>query len=37
MVMGEKAELIYRLLTTPSSEYDICEHIDDDSIKIQFL
>lgn len=37
MVIGEKAELIYRLLTTAASEYTICKSIDDDSIKIQFL
>lgn len=37
MVVGEKAELIYRLLTTESNEYSISKCIDDDSIKIQFL
>lgn len=36
MIVGEKAELIYRLLTTESSEYSICRCVDDDSIKIQF-
>ena len=37
MVVGEKPELIYQLLTTRSSEYSISKCIDDDSIKIQFL
>lgn len=36
MVIGKKAELIYRLLTTAASEYSICKCIDGDVIKIQY-
>lgn len=34
MVVGEKAELIYRLLTTPSSDYILLQQ--DNDVEIRF-
>lgn len=36
MVLGEKAELIYRLLTTPSADYDIWNYESKSEIRLQF-